>query len=245
MICPNELSRAANNLITYYPFPRPVEFHDDFPQTGVRFCDILPVLRDPIAFESLITHLLHHIFNVTLPRLREGAKDPRAVKIDAVVGLDARGFLFGPQLAQRLGAAFLPVRKRGKLPGENVQAEYIKEYGKVRTMTGTRTYGSQRRIILSAMDAVVADVSAPNSILQDVFELPSRSIATTHGGPANVIIVDDLIATGGSAGAAGELVRKVGAKTVEYLFVVAIPFLKGEEKLDAPSYQCVSQRLFG
>ncbi|CAO1631873.1 unnamed protein product [Jaminaea pallidilutea] len=179
------------------------EFHDDFPQTGVRFCDILPVLRDPIAFESLITHLLHHIFNVTLPKLREGAKDPRAVKIDAVVGLDARGFLFGPQLAQRLGAAFLPVRKRGKLPGENVQAEYIKEYGK------------------------------------DVFELPSRSIATTHGGPANVIIVDDLIATGGSAGAAGELVRKVGAKTVEYLFVVAIPFLKGEEKLDAPSYHMV------
>ncbi|CAO1621823.1 unnamed protein product [Parajaminaea phylloscopi] len=177
------------------------EFHPDFPQPGVNFCDILPVLRDPIAFETLITHLLHHIFTVTLPKLREGASGP--VKIDAVVGLDARGFLFGPQLAQRLGAAFLPVRKRGKLPGECVQAEYVKEYGK------------------------------------DIFELPSRKIESASGGPANVIIVDDLIATGGSAAAAGELVRKVGGKTVEYLFVVGIPFLKGAEKLDAPAYNLV------
>ncbi|PWN30510.1 PRTase-like protein [Jaminaea rosea] len=182
------------------------EFHPDFPQKGVNFCDILPVLRDPIAFESLITHMLHHIFSVTLPKLRAAAKtdeERKRVKIDAVVGLDARGFLFGPQLAQRLGAAFLPVRKRGKLPGENVQAEYVKEYGK------------------------------------DIFEMPSRTIESSHGGPANIIVVDDLIATGGSAGAAGELVKKVGGKTVEYIFVVAIPFLKGEEKLDAPSYHLV------
>lgn len=111
------------------------EFHPDFPQKGVNFCDILPVLRDPVASESLITHLLHHIFSVTLPKLREGVptEEKKNVKIDAVVGLDARGFLFGPQLAQRLGAAFLPVRKRGKLPGENAQAEYVKEYGTVST----------------------------------------------------------------------------------------------------------------
>lgn len=111
----------------------PPEFHPDFPQKGVNFCDILPVLRDPVASESLITHLLHHIFSVTLPKLREGVptEEKKNVKIDAVVGLDARGFLFGPQLAQRLGAAFLPVRKRGKLPGENAQAEYVKEYGTV------------------------------------------------------------------------------------------------------------------
>ncbi|CAO1629813.1 unnamed protein product [Sympodiomycopsis kandeliae] len=181
------------------------EFHPDFPQKGVNFCDILPVLRDPVASESLITHFLHHIFSVTLPKLREGvpAAEHKNIKIDAVVGLDARGFLFGPQLAQRLGAAFLPVRKRGKLPGENAQAEYVKEYG------------------------------------TDVFELPSRPILSSSGGPANVLIVDDLIATGGSAGAAGQLVKQVGGKTVEYLFVVAIPFLKGEEKLDAPSYHLV------
>lgn len=75
------------------------------------------------------------------------------------------------------------------------------------------------------------------NFIQDVFELPSKPILSTSGKPANIIVVDDLIATGGSAGAAGELVRKVGAKTIEYIFVVAIPFLKGEEKLDAPSYQ--------
>lgn len=206
------------------------EFHPDFPQAGVNFCDILPVLRDPVAFESLITHMLHHIFSVTLPKLRQGASGP--VKIDAVVGLDARGFLFGPQLAQRLGAAFLPVRKRGKLPGECVQAEYVKEYGKVSTTTveGPDRSGNP----LNAHRLV--DV-APT--MQDIFEMPSRKIETTHGGPANVIIVDDLIATGGSASAAGELVKKVGGKTVEYLFVVAIPFLKGEEKLDAPAYHLV------
>lgn len=112
---------------------RHTEFHPDFPKPGVNFCDILPVLRDPIAFETLMTHFLHHVFSVTLPKLRAAAPEAerKNVKIDAVVGLDARGFLFGPQLAQRLGAAFLPVRKRGKLPGENVQAEYVKEYGTV------------------------------------------------------------------------------------------------------------------
>lgn len=77
----------------------------------------------------------------------------------------------------------------------------------------------------------------PCSLIQDVFELPSRPILSSGKGPANVLIVDDLIATGGSAGAAGQLVKQVGGKTVEYLFVVSIPFLKGEEKLDAPSYQ--------
>ena len=85
--------------------------------------------------------MMHHIFSVTLPKLRAEAKtdeERKRVKIDAVVGLDARGFLFGPQLAQRLGAAFLPVRKRGKLPGENVQAEYVKEYGKVSCELGRR-----------------------------------------------------------------------------------------------------------
>lgn len=126
------LSTDPDHLSARCLLPLP-EYHPDFPKPGVNFCDILPVLRDPLAFESLISHILHHIFTVTLPKLREGVPDAekKSVKIDAIVGLDARGFLFGPQLAQRLGAAFLPVRKRGKLPGENVQAEYIKEYGTV------------------------------------------------------------------------------------------------------------------
>jgi adenine phosphoribosyltransferase len=86
--------------------------------------DIFPILRDPLAFEALITHFLHHITSHTL-----GLSDHR--KIDVVVGLDARGFLLGPIIALRLGAAFVPVRKKGKLPGECVQAEYEKEYGTV------------------------------------------------------------------------------------------------------------------
>lgn len=86
--------------------------------------DIFPILRDPLALETLITHFVHHITSHTL-----GFSDH--YKVDVVVGLDARGFLFGPIIALRLGAAFVPVRKKGKLPGECVQAEYVKEYGTV------------------------------------------------------------------------------------------------------------------
>ena len=85
---------------------------------------MFPILRDPVAFETLITHFMHHITSHTL-----GLSDHQ--KIDVVVGLDARGFLLGPIIALRLGAAFVPVRKKGKLPGECVDVEYVKEYGKV------------------------------------------------------------------------------------------------------------------
>lgn len=94
------------------------------PFQGINFLDILPILRDPIAFETLITHLVHHITSQTVPKsLRK--------KVDVVVGLDARGFLIGPIIALRLGASFVPVRKRGKLPGDCVSAAYEKEYGAV------------------------------------------------------------------------------------------------------------------
>lgn len=74
-----------------------------------------------MAFETLITHLVHHITSQTIPKAGK--------KIDVVVGLDARGFLLGPIIALRLGAAFIPVRKKGKLPGQCTSAEYVKEYG--------------------------------------------------------------------------------------------------------------------
>lgn len=88
------------------------------------FLDIFPLLRNPIAFETLITHLVHHLTSHTI------AAAP-SKKIDVVVGLDARGFLLGPIIALRLGAAFVPVRKQGKLPGKCVSASYEKEYGTV------------------------------------------------------------------------------------------------------------------
>lgn len=87
--------------------------------------DIFPILRDPTAFEILITNLTHRLTSHTIHNLQGG-------KIDVIVGLDARGFLLGPIIALRLGAAFVPVRKRGKLPGECINVEYEKEYAKVR-----------------------------------------------------------------------------------------------------------------
>jgi adenine phosphoribosyltransferase len=91
---------------------------------GINFLDLFPILRDPILTELLISHFITHIVSVTLTTA--GVR-----KIDAVVGLDARGFLLGPVIALRLGAAFVPVRKKGKLPGQTVQVEYQKEYGVV------------------------------------------------------------------------------------------------------------------
>ncbi|GAA6025282.1 hypothetical protein JCM10207_001282 [Rhodosporidiobolus poonsookiae] len=172
--------------------------YPDFPKKGITFLDIFGILQDPVAFETLITHFLYHITSVTLPALREKTGNPDA-KIDALVGLDARGFLFGPVLALRLGAAFVPVRKQGKLPGKCFQASYEKEYG------------------------------------TDVFEMQEGAIKEGQ----NVILIDDLIATGGSAAAGGELIAKAGGKVIENLFVVDIEFLKGAEKLSAPSYSII------
>ncbi|EJT97631.1 PRTase-like protein, partial [Dacryopinax primogenitus] len=166
--------------------------HPDFPKPGIVFLDIFPIFRSPLALETLFTHLMHHITTVTLPQ-------NKISKIDVVVGLDARGFLLGPPLALRLHAAFVPIRKKGKLPGKCVQAEYEKEYGK------------------------------------DIFEMQANSILPSQ----NVIVIDDLIATGGSAKAAGELIKLQSSKALEYLFIVGLPFLKGAEKLDAPAYWMV------
>jgi adenine phosphoribosyltransferase len=99
----------------------------DFPKPGILFKDIFPLFQDPIAVEMVITHIVNYI-NTTIEK-----------KVDVVVGLDARGFLFGPLVAMRLGAAFAPVRKAGKLPGETIQVAYVKEYGTVRAYTHTHT----------------------------------------------------------------------------------------------------------
>lgn len=157
--------------------------YQDFPSPGVLFEDILPIFLDPNKFQMLLDGFKQHFAeNNTRP--------------DVIVGLDARGFLFGPALALQLGCAFVPVRKKGKLPGEVFEAHFSKEYG------------------------------------EDVFAIQKGAIKRGQ----NVVIVDDIIATGGSAAAAGSLVELAGGNLLEYSFILELKFLNGREKLDAPVF---------
>ncbi|KAI4761166.1 adenine phosphoribosyltransferase [Aureobasidium sp. EXF-8845] len=113
---------------------------------------------------------------------------------DVIVGLESRGFLFGPSLALRLDAGFVPIRKQGKLPGKLETEGYEKEYG------------------------------------TDFFQIQSDAIAKGQ----TVLVVDDIMATGGSAMAAGNLVKKIGGDIMGYLFLMELEFLHGRDKLDAP-----------
>lgn len=159
----------------------------DFPSPGILFEDIMPIFQDPRAFQLLLDGFKIHLMS-------------KGIRPDVIVGLDARGFLFGPALALQLGASFVPVRKKGKLPGETLKAEYQKEYGK------------------------------------DIFEIQKDSIKPG----STVVIVDDIIATGGSAKAAGLLVEMCGANVSEYLFLLELMFLKGRDQLNAPVFTLLS-----
>lgn len=161
----------------------------NFPSEGILFEDFLPIFTKPELFQKLLDAYKMHI--------AELCKD---VKIDYVIGLESRGFLFGPTLALQIGAGFIPVRKPGKLPGPTFQVEFQKEYG------------------------------------SDKFEMQQDVIPKG----ANVLIVDDILATGGSAFGAGELATKAGANIVEFLFVMELDFLKGRDRLGAPVFTLLS-----
>jgi adenine phosphoribosyltransferase len=148
----------------------------DFPQPGIQFKDITPVLADPHLFSGCI-------------ELLTGNFDPGS--IDAVVGIDARGFIFAAAAALRLKAGFVPVRKKGKLPFKTYEETYELEYG-------------------SSTVAIHIDAIRPGS---------------------KVLLVDDLLATGGTAAAAAKLLKKVGAQIVEVTFFIELGFLNGREKL--------------
>jgi adenine phosphoribosyltransferase len=132
------------------------------------FLDIFPILRDPVATETLITNFVHHLTSDTI-------RKSETKKIDVIVGLDARGFLLGPLVALRLGAAFVPVRKRGKLPGQCTSAVYEKEYGTVSTRPTRCGWPGDLTLFM-----------------QDVFEMQSDAIQPGQ----SVVVIDDLIATG-------------------------------------------------
>ena len=148
----------------------------DFPKPGILFYDITTLLKNAEGFRAVIDRMTEHF---------EGRK------VDAVLGIEARGFIFGPALAYHLGAGFVPVRKPKKLPAEVESWSYDLEYG------------------------------------QDTLEIHKDAIGSGH----NVIIADDLLATGGTAEAVVKLVEKLGGNVAGLAFVVELEFLNGRNKL--------------
>ena len=148
----------------------------DWPIKGVIFRDLTTLMQDPEAFRESCDILYHRY------------KDRG---IDKIVGIDARGFVFGAVLAYKMGIGFVPVRKKGKLPCKTIQETYSLEYG------------------------------------TDTLEIHEDAIKKGD----KVIIVDDLIATGGTVGATVKLVEKLGANLIECAFVVELPDLKGRDKI--------------
>jgi len=148
----------------------------DFPKKGIVFKDITPILSDP----TLTTEITDAL-----------AENYAKLNIDAVMGIESRGFLWGVLLAQKLKVPFIPVRKKGKLPYKTVSHKYDLEYG-----------------------------SAEIEVHEDAIEAGS-----------SILIHDDLLATGGTAAAAAEIVRKQNAEIAAFSFLVVLDFLKGEEKL--------------
>jgi adenine phosphoribosyltransferase len=148
----------------------------DFPKPGILFKDITPLLADPRAFHIVLDTMAERFIGE---------------HIDAVVGVDARGFIFGGALAARLNASFVPARKPGKLPAATHRVAYQTEYS-------------------------VAELEMHKGSLRE---------------EARAIVVDDLLATGGTAKAAADLVHMQGGYVVAYAFVVELSFLSGREKL--------------
>ncbi|HEY5041514.1 MAG TPA: adenine phosphoribosyltransferase [Verrucomicrobiae bacterium] len=148
----------------------------DFPKPGIQFKDITPVLADARLFAGAIDLLTE--------KFSPGS-------VDAVVGIDARGFIFAAAAAIKLKAGFVPVRKKGKLPHQTHEQDYALEYGQ-------------------ATVAMHIDALKPG---------------------ARVLLIDDLLATGGTSAAAAALVQKLGGKIVEAGFLIELKFLNGREKL--------------
>jgi adenine phosphoribosyltransferase len=161
----------------------------DFPKPGIIFKDITTLLGNPKAFDTLMTHLENRY---------------KKYNLDYVAGIDARGFIFGAALADRLGVGFVPIRKKGKLPYTTVAEKYSLEYG---------------------FDEVEIHI--------DAF---GENGLCDSGERSKVLLIDDLIATGGTAKAAASLIDKVGAHCVEACFIMELGFLNGKEGITAPVY---------
>ncbi len=148
----------------------------DYPKPGILFYDITTLLKDADAFRKVIDILTERY---------------RGRGIKKILGIDSRGFIFAPCVAYNLGAGFVPVRKKGKLPAETLSVDYELEYG-----------------------------SNTIEIHRDSLEPGEK-----------VVIIDDLIATGGTAAATARMVEELGAELVEMAFMIELTFLKGRENL--------------
>src|SRR5947209_1294607 len=149
----------------------------DFPQPGILFTDLTPVMGDAQAFKDVLQAMEDRL---------------KGRGIQRIVAIESRGFVFGAALADRLGLGFSPVRKLGKLPYKTHRIEYALEYGK--------------GVLEAHVDAVA----------------PGEKVA----------IVDDLLATGGTAWGAAQLVQRQQGKVGAYLFVIELGFLKGRDRLE-------------
>jgi adenine phosphoribosyltransferase len=149
----------------------------DFPQEGVLFKDITPLLADPVAFSTVIDLVVVHFGRGS---------------VDKVVGIEARGFIIASPVAYHFGAGFVPVRKKDKLPWRTEAAEYSLEYG-------------------TATLEVHTDAVQPGE---------------------RVLIVDDVLATGGTAQATADLVERIGGKVVGLAFLIELGFLNGRDRLE-------------
>ena len=148
----------------------------DFPQPGIQFKDITPVLADP--------RLLAGAIDLMTDGLAPG-------EVDTVVGIDARGFIFAAAAAIKLRAGFVPVRKKGKLPAATIQESYALEYG------------------------------------EDTLQMHKDALIKGH----KVLVVDDVLATGGTAAAVAELAEKLGGTVLGLGFLIELDFLNGRSKL--------------
>ena len=158
-------------------FKRLIRNVPDFPKKGVLFYDITTLLKNAKAFREVLDLFTAKYVNQ---------------KIDLVLGVESRGFIFAPILAYRIGAGFVPVRKPGKLPAESIKVTYDLEYGK------------------------------------DSLEIHKDAIQPGQ----RVLIVDDLLATGGTAAAVTRLVQQMGGQVTGLAFLVELEFLDGRKKLN-------------
>ena len=157
----------------------------NFPKAGINFKDITTLLLNPDLSNEIIDAFIAEL---------------SGMKVDAIVGVESRGFLFGFLLANKMGVPFIPIRKVGKLPGETLKYKYDLEYGS-------------------------AEVEVHKSDIKQGW---------------NVLVHDDLLATGGTACAASELIQQLGAKVVGFAFIIALDFLNGKEQLKQYSQNIIS-----